>query len=191
MKSTFWDLIQPQDYMHTWVISDTHFGHKNIFKFEPQIAEMCGGDIDVHDQMIVDNINRCIGDHPDAIFVHLGDIAFGEGLALKYISKIRAKTKYLVMGNHDTMSAQFYLDCGFTDVMSSFKCRRVLFSHFPISPFELVGTEGGWGNYIGNVHGHIHGHLIPDSRYYNACVEHHQMSPVRLDDILSGFGIAI
>jgi calcineurin-like phosphoesterase family protein len=62
----------------------------------------------------------------------------------------------------------------------------LIFTHVPVHPSCLSG------HYLGNVHGHLHCHLILDNgqvdrKYYNACVERNDFTPVPLDLIKDFF----
>ena len=69
---------------NTWIISDTHLGHKNILEFEPcRLTQMRidGYYADEHDQWIIDNWNTTV--KPEDTVLHLGDFAFKPGYYTK------------------------------------------------------------------------------------------------------------
>ena len=57
-------------------------------------------------------------------------------------------------------------------------------SHIPVHPNQLK-------RFYMNVHGHLHTNLVlhengeQDFRYFNASVEHHNLTPVPLDEVYS------
>ena len=68
----------------TFIISDTHFGHRNILEFEPcRLTQMRidGYEADEHDQWMVDNWNATV--KPEDTVLHLGDFAFKPGYYTK------------------------------------------------------------------------------------------------------------
>ena len=54
----------------TWFISDTHFSHANIVRYSKRPFT----DVETHDQVLIDNWNRHVGQGDDVYF--LGDFAF-------------------------------------------------------------------------------------------------------------------
>ena len=91
-----------------YVISDTHFGHKNIIEYcnRPfkSVEEM-----DLH---MITQWNKTVTDND--IIIHLGDFAFGTSEEIRnYASQLNGK-KILVQGNHDRKGVGFFEGCGFT-----------------------------------------------------------------------------
>ncbi len=106
----------------------------------------------------------------------LGDIIFDD--AAGNIIKELPGDKRLVLGNHDTdRKATFkgLLEV-FTKVHSLVSYKDAWLSHAPLHPQELRGKI--------NIHGHVHEHSIKDTRYYNACVENTNYTPVLYQSIL-------
>jgi len=83
----------------TWIISDTHIGHKNITEFEPcRLTQMRidGYGDEEHDKWIIDNWNAVV--KPGDTVLHLGDFAF------KYVAESIEKLNgdiIMILGNHD------------------------------------------------------------------------------------------
>lgn len=162
-----------------WIISDLHFGHKNILKYAGPLRG--GSNSEEHDLWLIEQINSVVGKN-DLLYV-LGDVAF-DVESLKLMNKIKAGNRILVKGNHDTCSTQEYLKY-FSTVhgLLSFK-GTFWMSHAPIHPIELRGRL--------NIHGHVHQNSVMDSefpsvldnRYINACVEMSYGIPQSLDDLL-------
>ncbi|GAD19176.1 metallophosphoesterase [Helicobacter fennelliae] len=83
--------------LETFLISDTHFGHKAVLKKEPirkVVTKQCG--FKVFDDMSVYNWNQVVGDSD--LVLHLGDLYFDDGY--KYLPKLNG-FKRLVVGNND------------------------------------------------------------------------------------------
>ena len=83
--------------LDTFLISDTHFGHKAVLKKEPirNIAAKKDG-FKIFDELSVHRWNKAV-DYDDKV-LHLGDLYFDEGY--KYLPKLNGQ-KCLVVGNND------------------------------------------------------------------------------------------
>lgn len=166
--------------LDTWIISDTHFRHKNIIKY-------CNRPMH-HDKLMVDNWNKVVKE--DDTVLHLGDLAVWYGPdhseALDMALYLPGK-KFMLRGNHDLLEdEEFFVFTGFNVVdefVQKFGQTRVLFSHYP-------DTERGhlWDL---NVHGHIHNNQSRDhqnlsSKWINVSIEVMDYKPVRLREVLNG-----
>lgn len=156
--------------MHkTYIISDLHFGHKNIHNLSPQRG---GSDSWEHDKWIIEQWNSIITKR-DTVYI-LGDIAF-TAVAVDRIKQLRGQ-KILIGGNHDKNLLRY------ADVVCSIHGCRVFknywLTHIPIHPSELRGRK--------NIHGHTHNVCIPDENYINVCVEMNNGIPILIDDIIEG-----
>jgi len=158
-----------------WIISDLHFGHKNILKFSGPLRG--GTTSEEHDDWLIHQINSVVK-KGDLLYI-CGDIAMTDE-ALEKMKRVRGM-KILIRGNHDIYAAQKYLEY-FQQIhgLISFK-GTFWISHAPIHPQELRDRY--------NIHGHVHQHSIlgddgqPDPRYINACVEMTYGVPQSLDDL--------
>jgi len=146
--------------------SDTHFGHKRIHKFRPQFDSELQ-----HQEYVIDRWNETVGNN-DKVFL-LGDSAF----TMESIEAVRRLngTKVLVRGNHDKLNTAVYLWV-FKEVYGILKYKHFWLSHAPIHPLELRGFR--------NIHGHVHNATIPDSRYYNVCMENIDYRPIEYFELL-------
>jgi calcineurin-like phosphoesterase family protein len=137
----------------TFVISDTHLGHKSILQFEPcRLTAMRIDGYDNHEEWVIDNWNSVVG--PDDIVLCLGDFAFGR--VAEYSKRLNGN-KIIVLGNHDDKPhKQKWKDGGWTvidgfymyDMMMTCKVinddpmmsgftktingKRYMFSHYPV-----------------------------------------------------------
>lgn len=76
-------------------ISDTHFGHRNILKYDARPWS----DIRQHDEDIINNWNRKV-DKSDIVY-HLGDLALvGRQRQNELIQQLNGRI-FLIFGNHD------------------------------------------------------------------------------------------
>lgn len=187
--------------MKIWVISDTHFYHKNIIKFENRPLD--------HNQIIMENWRSQVA--PDDLVIHLGDVIFGEEKAktLKATLKRLPGKKILCRGNHDGYPDSswgkwdWFLEAGFDAVVDYFVYQNLAFSHAPLTPLPLT-TRYGYGEDVGlNIHGHFHrGHTrIPqtgedeagfedefyDYQYYRANRDRYRL--VQIEDELRPFSL--
>ena len=129
-----------------YVISDTHWYHKNIIKY-------CDRPYD-HETMMITRWQQVV---PwDATILHLGDLFFGhdEGFA-KFYAKISPRLtgkKYIILGNHDKVGRDYeFLGFEVLDPFTTeYRGYQVSFDHYP--KFLKEGEKQI------HVHGHIHNH---------------------------------
>jgi calcineurin-like phosphoesterase family protein len=162
-----------------WLISDTHFGHENMYRFVT-----FGGVTRVRprfdhakeaDEYMFDTWNDLIKveDH----VYHLGDVAMNFAPFVHRIKSLPGH-KRLILGNHDKAKIAEYLAAGFQKIMAyRFWNREAILSHVPIHP-ESLGKRL-------NIHGHIHERAAFGPLYRNVCVEQTHYGPVELDKILA------
>lgn len=171
----------------TFVISDTHFSHENILTFLRDNGEKVRPGFSCFEEMdeyIVNKWNSVVKPH-DKVY-HLGDVVMKKRY-IDVIKRLNGK-KRLIMGNHDIFGFQFYADY-FDEVyaMRILPKEGVMMTHIPL---HLNSIKRG----CINVHGHIHeriiaqdtqmvlGHISDQHQFYfNACVEHHDYTPVSMD----------
>lgn len=185
-----------------WLWSDTHFGHKNIVKFQARP--------ETHEVIMLDNWIRRVPD--DAQILHLGDVFLGkQGNPERWarvISRMPGE-KFLILGNHDKAKLRLYEEvAGFT-LLKPFIHRRpdgkngaIAFSHRPIT-YEYpmydehakvdMLPENPFDGWAVNVHGHVHsneyrpehdGTYLENKRYVNVSVEVTDLAPRQLGSIL-------
>ena len=181
--------------MNKWIVSDTHFNHKNIIKFTGNDGSLIRPgftskktntfvsftDIDQHNEMLVDNWNSDIGQFDKVYFLgDFGDISFAKRLNGK---------KRLILGNHDNMTDKYDLVKYFDQIMVSriFTTefvRPIMMTHYPVHKDE----RGRAPRYV-NVHGHTHEKDMldengrPDPWYINVCVEKTNCYPMHWDTL--------
>lgn len=151
-------------------ISDLHFGHKNIWKFEGP-SRGNAQSMEEAEEWLIEQWNSVVSKR-DQVYV-LGDAAFNK-VALAQIKRLRGN-KILLMGNHDVSINSCLQVFGSTIPF----CKKFGYwlSHPPIHPTELRGRK--------NIHGHVHSNSLPDDMYINVCVEVLGGKPVSLDEINS------
>ena len=124
--------------MTTYIISDTHLNHDKIKTYCQRP--------DNFTELIDRNVKNTV--KPEDILIHVGDLGIGpyEG----YMSIVNGWNckKWLVLGNHDNKSPQWYVDHGFDWAGNAMMYRGAWFTHKP-SKFLPEGCHV-------NIHGHLH-----------------------------------
>lgn len=168
--------------------SDTHFSHENILKFTTKHgapARPGFSSIEEMDEKLVEKWNSVVKPH-DKVY-HLGDVTMKKRF-IDIVNRLNGR-KRLIMGNHDIFGFKFYADY-FDEVyaMRIIPQENLMLTHIPI---QSQSIKRGFIN----VHGHIHERIICDDeqmdypsasnvqhpKYFNACVEQHNYTPVSLD----------
>ena len=167
----------------TFLISDLHFGHDNVYKFtkskedyqriRPWASNSAEGD-----EILIEKWNSVVNRN-DLVFV-VGDVTF-KRQSLKEIMPRLNGTKKLIAGNHDNFGtieyAPFFQFVGGMVNLGQF---GITITHAPVHP-SCLGF-----NWKYNIHGHLHEKTIPDSRYFNVSVE-----SANRDEIGVEFGVPI
>ena len=173
-----------------YLISDTHFGHKNICHYRKQFSSM-----EEHDQFIFKNILDTVKKR-DVLWM-LGDCFFQEH-TIEYAKAISKRVQHLnfIPGNHDSDNTERLellkkmINMGlFHKVGSMFKIGGFWLTHPPIHPAELRGKP--------NIHGHVHFATVteffspegkrPDPNYVNVCCENVDYKPINFQMIKGGW----
>jgi len=143
--------------MNTYFISDLHFGHANILKFERTQFST----IQEHDNFIIEQINKVVKLN-DVLYI-LGDIGEAEN-----VRKLNGR-KILIMGNHDNRPINEYYTY-FTEVHDRpiYFTKRIVLSHEPIKVNDSVL----------NIHGHIHGAKLDSRNHLNVSIAVVDYKPV-------------
>ena len=163
-----------------FVISDTHFYHCNILKFQDKEGNCFRGslfnNVEEMNEKIIENWNRVVT--PQDIIYHLGDVYFENIEEVRAIFKRLNGHKRLIVGNHDNIK-QIANENWFQKIQlwRMFKEEKLLFTHVPVHPSALE-----FHNLI-NVHGHIHQNLSPEGPYINVSVENINYTPVAFEDL--------
>ncbi len=155
-----------------WIVSDTHFGHKNIigFKYDGHPARPFET-VEEMDETMISNWNKLV--KPEDKVYHLGDVAIHRK-SLEIMTRLNGSRKILIKGNHDIFQAADYLK-HFKDIRSVHRLGSFVLSHVPLH-------EGSLNNKV-NAHGHLHKGMIQDKRYINVCVEKWNYCPISLDEL--------
>ena len=179
-----------------WVISDTHFRHKNILKFtDSNTGEPIRpgfADVDEMDEHMIQRWNSVV--KPGDIVYHLGDVVIDKNNEDRTWFKQNWPRlnggKRLIVGNHDDI--KFLASGGFFSkvlMWRMFPEFGLLFSHVPLHPSSLlryVDQDAEWPDgqeTLMNVHGHIHQNSSPEGPYRNVSVEAIDYTPVNIEEL--------
>jgi calcineurin-like phosphoesterase family protein len=177
--------------MFDFVISDTHFFHKNIVEYAGRPAN--------HNELMIQNWRAIV--RFDETVLHLGDVLMGQKHLWPTIGWLPGKVTMLDSGNHDERhKLDFIVDEMRWAVCAEFDMKYrgwdIYFSHRPlwveypdpndntavklVQDFSAIRRSQ---NAI-NVHGHIHEKVAPSRYHINVSVEQIGYKPVRLKEIL-------
>lgn len=163
--------------MAVYMISDTHFGHKNIVNFRKQFSTS-----EEHDNSIVSSILSVVHKR-DSLYI-LGDVCVHNN-GWKFVEEIASSVDHLhiVLGNHDLERKNHPLLAEYDKVCKSVagmkRYKNAWLTHAPIHTEELRGKI--------NVHGHVHSSTINDERYCNVSCENTGYKPINFVDIQEGW----
>lgn len=156
-----------------YLITDTHFNHKNIIDF-------CGRP-ENYEQLLFSSMQTV---PEDSILLHLGDICMGrdEEVHKQFIEPLKCK-KWLVRGNHDRKSDHWYYEHGWDVVCESINIKRggnhIVFSHKPVTLPVIRGRFP-----VINIHGHFHNtdHRKHEPEMSKLLTDHHHLLAVEYTD---------
>lgn len=160
----------------TWFVSDPHFGHHDIWKWErTQFSS-----IDEHDTFLTDKFDKWkqrLEKRNGSVLYVLGD--WGDTSTLDIIAGMPFKTVF-VAGNHDMMEDKPKFEKAFTEVYwyPFYLTNRILLSHYP---------EAVYQDQI-NVHGHLHGFVLRDPQHVSCSLNDCNYNPIELRTINSMLG---
>lgn len=170
---------------NTFLIGDTHFGHRNSwerFKRADGSPLRPFSSTEEMDETMIANWNRTV--KPNDRVWHLGDVVIPRK-SLQLLSRLNGR-KALVRGNHDIFKDEDYA-CFFDKIVGSHKMSTYILTHIPIHPDSL----SRWST--GNIHGHLHDKRVRlksdkgwrkvDERYINVSVERTNFTPISFDEI--------
>ena len=156
----------------TFFIADTHFDEDNIRRYENRPFETA-------EQMNTSLINswNSVVSAEDEVYV-LGDFGADKREA-EILSELNGK-KYLVKGNHDVYSNEYYRNAGFSEVYDM----PVLYKGFWILSHDAiyVNTNMPYANLFGHVHNNP---IVKDYSPQHFCVsvERINYTPISFEDI--------
>jgi calcineurin-like phosphoesterase family protein len=180
------------------IISDTHFWHSNIIKYEPQARGHFKNAEEMNEYMI-ERWNAKVSEE-DTIF-HLGDFIFG-GIhkAEEILQRLNGK-KILVKGNHDAHCKKESFVKYWDKIVNTWEGKignkYVIMSHCPFECWKY--QEDGSINLYGHVHSLLNNNLSDNEQgvgrefrkvkyvpnRYNVGADVNNLEPCTLDEIIS------
>jgi calcineurin-like phosphoesterase family protein len=177
-----------------FLVSDTHFGHAGVCKFthpdDPEVKLRPWDDADEMDEEMIRRWNDRV--RPNDKVYHLGDVVINRK-ALKTLSRLNGD-KVLIRGNHDIFRDDEYREY-FRELRAYHVMNGLILSHIPVH-------EASLGRFGCNIHGHLHASRVKkargvdartgeilygteiDPRYWCACVEQTDFTPILFEDAL-------
>lgn len=159
--------------MGIYFIADTHFSDENIIRYENRpfqnAAEM--------NQELITKWNNAVKDN-DIVYI-LGDLGANKN-EFPILNQLNGK-KYLVKGNHDQHSNQYYRDAGFIEVYD----KPIILNDFWILSHEPMYVNNNMP--YANIFGHIHNSPMfktYSSQHYCVSVERTNYTPIAMDEVI-------
>ena len=159
--------------MSVFFIADTHYSDDNIRRYENRpfdtIKEM--------DAALIEKWNNVVSKNDD-VYV-LGDFG-ADGYEKEILFKLNG-IKYLIKGNHDDKSNDYYRNAGFKEVYDM----PVLYKNFWILSHDAIYVNRNMP--YANLFGHVHNNpVIKDysSQHFCVSVERIDYTPISFEEIV-------
>lgn len=137
-------------------ISDTHFGHRNVIRFDERPFEA----VEEMDEALIENWNKAVG--KGDIVYHLGDFCWGKTDEWERLLPRLNGSITLIKGNHDLKRMPQNAKRYFADIKDYKEIkdngRRVILCHYPILAYKSSYDPNTY-----MLHGHVHS-LTDESR---------------------------
>lgn len=167
--------------MREFIIADTHFFHESIISYENRPFD----NVEKMNKTLIQNWNNTVCKQ-DRVYV-LGDFMFHAGEHVKEVVEKLNGRKFLIKGNHDTLSSKTYTDAGFYEVSSSPIIIRgfIILLHEPL----YLGPNIPYINMFGHVHSDPM--YAPTKQRFCASVERAEMQykPITVETALGYMSI--
>ena len=157
-----------------YFIADTHFSEENIMRYENRPF----ADVTEMDQKLLSRWNSIVK-KDDEVYV-LGDFG-AEGKEKFILNRLNGK-KFLIKGNHDVRSNQYYRDAGFEEIYD----HPVIIKDFWILSHEPLYVNRNMP--YANLFGHVHDSPIIKTyskQHYCVSVERINYKPISFEEIIS------
>lgn len=156
----------------TFLISDMHFGHENIIRYENRPFN----NADEMDEAMICNWNNTVG-ASDEVFI-LGDVSFhNEEKTAGILNRLNGR-KVLILGNHDRdRSAEWWKKTGIDEVYQY----PIIYDGFFIFSHEPVYLNPNMP--YANIHGHLHHLKYADNQFFNVSVECIDYTPILFGEV--------
>lgn len=166
-------------------ISDLHFGHNNILKYENRPFK----NVEEMDRALIRNWNAVVGKN-DEVYI-LGDVSFHKDpdKTLNILRQLNGR-KYLVLGNHDKqILKERKLREQFEWIRDYYKLTlnnvAIVMFHYPIQVWDCRhhGAIHLYGHVHSNISNHVMEYDIPNS--YNVGADVNNYTPISLEEIMA------
>jgi len=177
----------------TFLVSDTHFGHKGVCHFMRKDGETKLRPWDTAEEMDEEMVKRWNERvKPSDKVYHLGDVVINRK-ALGIMRRLNGD-KVLIRGNHDIFRDDEYRE-HFRELRAYHVLNGMILSHIPLH-------EASLGRFGCSIHGHLHANRVMkargvdartgeilygdeiDPRYYNVSVEQTDFAPILFEDVV-------
>lgn len=200
--------------LETFIVSDTHFGHQNILKFEPtRLEDMQRKGFTDQDDWLVSQWNSVVAEND--LVLHLGDFAFRNK---EVIYRLNGRM-VMLLGNHDVKSIEWFRNyqkrcpekfeliegigdlsepLGVSGLIREIASKKIFFSHYPLVTCDayMRGKAKEARDAMAVlfeqeqcelcIHGHVHSNdeFTDKTKEINVSLERMGFAPVRLKQIL-------
>lgn len=170
--------------MAKYYISDTHFGHKNVLKFDNRPF----GSIEEMEEIMIMNWNAVVRPEDDVYI--LGDFCYRAEKGAEYYLKRLNGHKHLIIGNHDKKllkDEEAMKEFETVDKMTYVKDgdRLAVLCHFPLQEWNQY-YRGAY-----HIYGHVHAkkdrmyeYILTEDRALNAGCMINNYMPVTFDQLI-------
>lgn len=171
--------------MTSYTISDTHWGHANVIKFDNRPFD----NVNQMDEALINNWNSVV--KPEDTIYHLGDFAFAtEERICRILSRLNGN-KIFIFGNHDkamrSSEVRKYFELMTPYLEVKYNGEMICMMHYPMARWN----KSHRGAY--HIHGHEHGNYKYPEKYRAMdvgapCIGYTPISLDKVIETLSPFG---
>lgn len=157
-----------EESQNIWFTSDTHWGHDNILKFNPDDNRRARlfSTIEEMNAYMMAEWRRLV--KPNDYIFHGGDVSWGTAEKTRDLIHSLPGIKILIQGNHDKRIAKNHaFDQLHKQLNLTVNKQLIILSHYPIQEWECR-HYGAW-----HLHGHCHGRLQSDDKRLDIGIDNH------------------
>lgn len=159
----------------TYIISDHHFSHKNIIKFDNRPFDS----VEKMNEYMTQRHNETV--RPEDTVYFLGDFSFNRKLAAQQIKALNGR-KILILGNHDDTRNKAFIE-QFDEVHQYLKRKLfdqdVVMFHYPIAEWDKM-HHGAI-----HFHGHVHGKdMHIGGRIFDVYASGNDLTPYNMEELV-------
>ena len=164
--------------MNFWIVADTHFGHNMLWREGHR-------KIDFEERLLM-NINNAYKEGD--VLIHLGDVSFYDHVRWhQRLMKSWPGKRWLIIGNHDDKSINWYLQQGWDVACYEFAIMMysylIVFTHEP----TIDCKDGSVINIHGHLHTGVHRETETSKRNILVSMEETDMKPIALKSIIENY----